>query len=158
MLVMNNPVIPNVHPYVQNAAIVNNLIEITVVFDYAETDSYAEISGSATQSSGAFANFYDIKKVTPAPTGADDDHPTASVSAHPLPPNNFVAGEDVTFVIKVAKVWLSILGPDQKIDPNISGQDPRWNVVKQVSVVSDGDDNAGSSGGGAGSQTAAAGR
>jgi hypothetical protein len=157
MLVMGNPN-PNVHPYVQTAAIVNNLIEITVVFDYADTDSYAEISGSATQSSGAFANFYDIKKVTPAPAGALDDHPTASVSAHPLPPNNFVTNQDVTFVIKVAKVWLTVLGPDPKFDPNIPGQVPTWNVLKQVSVVTDGDDNGGSPGGAAGSQTAAAGR
>ena len=148
---MGNPN-PNVHPYVQTAAIRNNLIEITVVFDYADTDSYAEISGSATQSSGAFANFYDIKKVTPAPAGAADDHPAASVSAHPLPPNNFAAGDDVTFVIKVARVWLTVLGPDPKIDPNIPGQDPTWNVVKQVSVVSDGDDNAGSANGAGGTQ------
>jgi hypothetical protein len=155
MLVMNNPVIPNVHPYVQTAAIKNNLIEITVVFDYADTDSYAEISGSATQSSGAFANFYDIKQVTPAPAGASDDHPTISVSAHPLPPNNFGAGDDITFVIKVAKVWLTVLGPDPAV--RIPGQDPAWNVVKKVSFVSDGDDNGGSPGGAAGSQTAAAG-
>ena len=150
---MGNPN-PNVHPYVQTAAIKDNLIEITVVFDYADTDSYAEISGSATQSGGAFANFYDIKQVTPAPAGAPDDHPTISVSAHPLPPNNFAAGDDVTFVIKVAKVWLTVLGPAP--DPR-TGPDPMWNHVKQVSFVSDGDGNGGPPAGAGGVQASAAG-
>ena len=153
---MGNPN-PNVHPYVQTAAIRDNLIEITVVFDYADTDSYAEISGSATQSGGAFANFYEVKQVTLPPAGSADHHPIASTSSHPLPPNKFVADEDVTFVIRVARVWLTVLGPDPKFDPNIPGQGPAWNVLKKVSFVSDGDDNGEPPDGAGGVQTSAAG-
>ena len=150
------------HPYVTTATITSDLIEITVEFDYAESSTYVEVSGSATQSGGAFANFYDIKETTASP-GPAGPYPTVSVSAHPLPPQKFRKDEDVTFVIRVAKVWLTVLGPQGSPTTSTSEADPAqqagegmtWNVVRRQSVLNDGGDDGGSPDGGGDTQTTA---
>ena len=101
------------NPYVTSATIKNKMIELSInVTDYSE-GTYVEISGSATQTSGAFANFYDIRQTPIKPNDPDDPESTERyvfVSAHPLPPNKFSEDEDVTVVIRVGRVWLTVLG------------------------------------------------
>jgi hypothetical protein len=148
------------HPFVTTASVKNDLIEITVEFDYSDSGSYVEVSGSATQSGGAFANFYDIAETTPGLTGPTGAFPTVSVSAHPLPPNKFRKDEDVTFVIRVAKVWLTVLGPQGSTSSSAEGpgvpadQGTMWNVLRRQSHLDDGE----APDGGGAAQTAAAGR
>jgi hypothetical protein len=153
------------HPFVTTATVKDDLIEITVEFDYSDSGTYVEVSGSATQSGGAFANFYDIAETTPGLTGPTGAFPTVNVSAHPLPPNNFRKDEDVTFVIRVSKVWLTVLGPQGSTtsteDPGVpADQGTTWNVVRKQSHLDDDDDGGtGDAPDGAGApQTAAAGR
>jgi len=144
---------PDSRPYVNSAIIKNNEIEITVELDHPDSGSYVEVSGSATQSSGAYANFYDVGEATPGLTDPNGAYPTVNVSARPLPPNKFRKDEDVTFVIKVAKVWLTVLGPhgSGSISETV-GQDSSadegttWDELRQQSHITD-DDSSDSTGG-----------
>jgi hypothetical protein len=126
-------------PYVKSATIKNNTIELTVELDYPDSGSYLEVSGSATQTGGAYANFYTIGEAIPVradPSDPKEPRPTINVSAHPLPPNNFRKGEDVTFVIRVAKVWLTVLGPDKPgLEPETATEGATWSVLKRWSHV-----------------------
>jgi hypothetical protein len=123
------------------------MIEITVELDYPDSGSYAEVSGSATQTSGAYANFYDIKEATPGLTGPTGPYPTVTASAHPLPPNKFKNNEDVTFVIRVSKVWLTVLGPNQgsytASAGSVAEEGTTWNQLKKVSHITDDDSSNG---------------
>jgi hypothetical protein len=131
-------------PYVKSATIKNNTIELTVELDYPDSGSYLEVSGSATQTGGAYANFYTIGEAIPVradPSDPKEPRPTINVSAHPLPPNNFRKGEDVTFVIRVAKVWLTVLGHgprpvSQAGEPAVEGT--TWDSLRRWSRVSTG--------------------
>lgn len=130
---------PPPYPYVRSATINKGQVEIIVELDPRESGYYVEVSGSATQTGGAFANFYGISEATVDPASPSGSNPTVKVSSDPLPPNKFWNDEDVTFVIRVSKVWLTVLGP-QPTDP---GTAPRtagpadegmtWNDLKKVS-------------------------
>jgi hypothetical protein len=146
------------YPYVSSAAIRNNLIELTVELDHPDSGSYVEVSGSATQTSGAYANFYGIGEGTRGRSDPNGPNPTVNVSAHPLPPNKFRKDEDVTFVIRVAKVWLTVLGPEgstpepeTRVSPADEGT--TWNQLRRVSHITDDDSSDGTDG----SQAAGAG-
>jgi hypothetical protein len=151
------------HPFVRSATIKDDSIEITVEFDPPDVGTYAEVSGTASQTGGAFANFYDIKEVIRDPAEQSGLPPIIAVSAHPLPPNKFRKNEDVTFVIRVAKIWLTVLGPQgaQKpatTDPGVpADRGTTWNVKKAESHVQDDDDAGDSPDGAGGVQTSAAG-
>jgi hypothetical protein len=127
------------HPYVSSATIKNNVIEITIELDHHDSGSYVEVSGSATQTSGAYANFYDFKEVPAGFSDTRGPNPTVNVSAHPLPPNKFRKDEDVTVVIRVAKVWLTVLGPQDSPTPETTTQVPpadegtTWSVLRKES-------------------------
>src|SRR5215471_13362110 len=126
------------HPYVTSAQIKNNFIEIGVEADDYEPGSYIEVSGHATQTGGAFANFYDIKEVpAPVPGRDGDKHSDVYVQAHPLPPNQFKANEDVSIVIRVGKVWLTVLG--RTYNPNLeglaAGEGTTWDQLRKWSEV-----------------------
>jgi hypothetical protein len=130
-----------VHPFVKSATIKNDMIEITVELAHSDSGSYVEVSGSATQTGGAFANFYDVKEV---PAGVSGAFPFVNVSSHPLPPNKFTKGEDATFVIRLGKVWLTVLGPEVSTSEPITQGTPAkegatWNVLKRVSHIKDDD-------------------
>src|SRR5216683_515744 len=89
-------------PYVDSATIKNDSIELAVEVDPNDSGTYVEVSGSATQTGGAFANFYDIRPVPAAPNDPDDPTSTKRyvfVSAHAIPPNKFREDQDVTVVI-----------------------------------------------------------
>jgi len=127
------------HPYVTSAEIKGNFIEIGVEADDYQPGSYIEVSGHATQTGGAFANFYDIKEVpAPAPSRDGKDHSDVYVQAHPLPPNQFRETEAVSIVIRVGKVWLTVLG--RTYDPTLphgtpAGDGTRWDQLIKWSEV-----------------------
>lgn len=130
-------------PYVTSATIKNDMIEISVEVDPSDPGTYVEVSGSATQTGGAFANFYDIQPVPTAPNDPDDPNSTdryVFVSAHPIPPNKFREDQDVTVVIRVGKVWLTVLGKGPTVAETSdsfqkAGEGTMWNTVRKVSEI-----------------------
>jgi hypothetical protein len=135
---------PLSNPYVRSARISNGLIEMTVELGPSDAGSYVEVSGSATQTGGAFANFYGIGEATIDPASPSGPNPTVKISAHTLPPNKFWNDEDVTFVIRVAKVWLTVLGPNAVgLNPATKGpavDGTTWDQIKRVSHLNADDD------------------
>jgi hypothetical protein len=131
---------PPVHPFVKSAMIKNDLIELTVELDHLDSGSYVEVSGSATQTGGAYANFYDVTEVPADLSDTNGPNPSVTVSAHALPPNKFRKDEDVTCVIRTGKVWLTVLGPQS---PTVSEvpESTKWNVIRKVSHIADDDDS-----------------
>src|SRR5690242_16072390 len=91
------------HPYVTKVTLLDGLIMLTLEFDKSMADLAFEISGYATQNGGAFANFYDVK----TPTAAPDETVVAYIETAPLRP--FKNGEDVTVVLRAARVWAAVL-------------------------------------------------
>ena len=141
------------YPYVDSAAISGDKIQLSVGVDNFNPGDYVEISGTASQTGGAFANFYDIQPVPLTANDPDDPkspHRYIFVSAHPLPPNKFREDQDVTTVMRVGKVWLTVLGkdPTTTAEPEIPG-DPagngaKWGVVRKVAeITGDGANQAG---------------
>jgi hypothetical protein len=121
------------YPYVKSATLKNNVITLTLEFDHPDSGSYVEISGSATQTSGAYANFYGITETTSGLTDPAGPNPTATVSATPQPPNNFRADEDVTFVVMAGARWLTVLS----VNPH-PGDGTTWDNLKRWSHVTTG--------------------
>ena len=76
--------------------------------DGFEANEYVEISGHATQSGGAFANIYEIAQV-PTANGPESD-PSIDVTVEPRSTNQFRKDQDITVVVRVAKVWVTVLG------------------------------------------------
>ncbi len=131
-------------PFVKSATISGNVMELTVELDHPDSGSYVEVSGSATQTGGAFANFYDIKQATSGLTDPNGPYPTVNVSANPLPPNKFRADEDVTFVIRISRVWLTVLGSqgststsDTTGQGTQAGEGTTWDQVRRQSHITD---------------------
>lgn len=84
-------------------------IALTVQVDDFIPGETVEISGQATQESGAFANYYDTKLV-PQPDPANGGHQNVTVTTQPLPQHPFVAGQNVTVALRVSRVWVTVLG------------------------------------------------
>jgi hypothetical protein len=134
------------NPYITSATITDGKIALNVVVDDFKAGGYVEISGQATQTSGAFANFHDVKKVPTGPNvppdpyiPGDAHHYCVSVSAIPIPPKIFSKDLDVTIFMRVARVWLTVLG-----ERGGSGDEPElhdavegttWDAVKEMSEV-----------------------
>jgi len=76
--------------------------------DGFEANEYVEISGHATQSGGAFANIYEIAQV-PTANGPESD-PSIDVTVESRSTNQFRKDQDITVVVRVAKVWVTVLG------------------------------------------------
>jgi hypothetical protein len=123
-------------------------IELTVQLDDFTPEETVELSGQATQTGGAFANFYDIVQVPKDSTTGPDgkEHYYVSVTTSPLPPHKFRKDQDVTVFLKAAKVWVTVLGagagPTPMSSPtltttagpgNPAGVGDGWGKVKQVS-------------------------
>ena len=105
-------------PYVTSAKITNGRITLSVRVDDFKAGDYVEISGQATQTNGAFANFYDIQQVPTKPNvlanapnnpDADDkDHFYIYVTGAPSP-HQFSNSHDVSAVVRAGRVWLTVL-------------------------------------------------
>jgi hypothetical protein len=122
----------------------NGLIELTVEFDRLDSGSYVEVSGSASQTGGAYANFYDVAKVPADLSDPNGENPSVTVSAHALPPGKFMKDQDVTCVIRTGKVWLTVLGrqatsAEQGVTDLTAGENTTWDDVKKVSHITDDD-------------------
>jgi len=128
--------------YVTSATITDGKIELTVVVDdFVKYGGYVEVSGEATQTSGAFANFYDIQEVPSEPNLPPDpdgtEHYGVVVSATPIPPKKFTDLE-VTTVMRVARVWVTVLGKRGSgavIQPPDAADLTTWDRINQVSQV-----------------------
>lgn len=82
-------------------------ISLTVEILGFEPNAPVEISGNATQASGAVATFYDVQSLP-----GDHDPVNGSrlkVIAFPVPSREFQIGEAITVVARAAEVWVSNL-------------------------------------------------
>jgi hypothetical protein len=130
-------------------------IQLTVQLDDFDPGGTVELSGQATQTDGAFANFYEIVKV---PDKDAAGHSYVSVATSPLPPHKFRKDQDVTVFLRAAKVWVTVLGTGDgptptppptststststsTADPNKAGVGDGWGKVRQMSDL-DGESN-----------------
>ena len=96
---------------------------------------YVEISGQASQTGGAFANFYDIRQVPAKPE--DDDHYYIYVQGKPLP-HEFLDNEQVTVWLRVSRAWLSVLGQPDGFVPlgQTAGEGMTWDKELSVTQIS----------------------
>jgi hypothetical protein len=141
--------------YVTSAKITGGKIQLTVrVDDFKPEDNtaeYVEISGQATQTGGAFANFYDIKQVPPEPNVAadpkvsgDTSHYEVCVTGAPIP--HQFKDEPVTVVMRVAKVWLTVLGKKAGVSyetVGTNGEGMTWDNDPRVAELTDGSQTPG---------------
>jgi len=109
-----------------------------VIVDDFDPGDYVEISGAATQVGGAFAM---IHKVEPVPNKPTDPEAEASVdvTVDPCSDKQFRKDQDVTVYIRIAKIWVTVLGegppsdktgqPDQGIPVD---EGTMWGHVRHV--------------------------
>jgi hypothetical protein len=108
------------HPYVTSATISGKQITFNVeVTEFGLAGGSVEISGQATQNSGAFASIYQIIPVPAEPNGTGDDTGRyfVDVTSDTVPPNQFRQSEDVIVYVKVSRPWVTVLGrqPQNKL-------------------------------------------
>ena len=94
--------------YVKSAMIKGGKIAVSVLVDDFKDYQFVEISGQATQTDGGFANFYEIAQI-PA-IASPDGSLYVEVTATPIPPNRFRRDQDISVVLRVATIWLTVVG------------------------------------------------
>ncbi len=82
-------------------------ISLTIGVYGFEAGTRVELSGTATQTGGAMATFYDIQDLPPA--GPDGG---SFLTVIAVPTTEFVAGEVITVVGRAAKIWATVLDED----------------------------------------------
>jgi len=138
--------------YVKSAMIKGGKIAVSVLVDDFKDYQFVEISGQATQTDGGFANFYEIAQI-PA-IASPDGSLYVEVTATPIPPNRFRRDQDISVVLRVATIWLTVVGrqavqqqaEQQQQQGQQQGQGPEpasmayegmiWDDVKKVSQLS----------------------
>ena len=96
------------HGFVTKATLQNGQITFSVGVYGFDANEPVEISGYATQTGGAFVNIYQIVQV---PVMADPAvEVTVAVPANPQSRKQFDPNEQITVVIRAAKVWVTVLG------------------------------------------------
>lgn len=118
---------PSSNSWVTNAEIDGNYIVLTVQVDTFADGETVEVSGCATQayetpSDGGFATFSEIKKIEIT----DKSTSTAELKIKAKMTKDFQQGQDVTVVVRVAKVWISVLS-DAGSQPR-TGQGWAWQL------------------------------
>lgn len=91
------------HPYVTKVTLTDGQIVLTVDLGEAMSGQPVEISGYATQNGGSFANFYDVQTVE-----ANPDR-TVVMYVKATPSQEFRNGQEVTVVLRAARVWATVL-------------------------------------------------
>jgi hypothetical protein len=111
-----------------------NHIVLSVNVDAFTPGEYVEVSGYATQTTpetqvnGGFATFSEIQEIEI--TKPDN---TAELEVKAKLTREFQQGLDVTVVVRVAKVWVTVLSEDKPgISPQKAGQGWAWGQVKGV--------------------------
>lgn len=125
-------------PWVKKVTIKEEQIVLTVQADDFRTGENLEISGYATQTSGAFAVF-DIIKTVPDPN--PDDTVNMYVTATPSRP--FTKGEAVTVTLRAGPVWVSVLeepptgqeSAPQAKPPHPAEEGTTWSVVRSAAYA-----------------------
>jgi len=97
------------HGFVTSATLQNGKITFSVGVYEFKAGEPVEISGYATQTNGAFVNIYQIKQV---PDMAD---PAVDVTVDPQSGQQFSQDDEITVVIRAAKVWVTVLGSTQPV-------------------------------------------
>ena len=113
-------------PYVSAVTFIGGQVVLTVQLDEYLAGQPVEISGYATQNSGAFANFYSIQTAGKNPDG------TVVMYVKATPEKAFMAGEDVTVSLREAKVWVTVLsGASPGGTPAKATDGTTWNSVQE---------------------------
>ncbi len=126
------------NPYVTRVSLIDGQIVLTVQVDEFPIGVSVEISGYATQNGGAFATFYDINSVTENSDG------TAAIYVKARPVQPFKKGDPVTVVLRVARVWATVLTesagqyspPDPSTPAPAAPDGTTWDVIQAVTEVS----------------------
>ena len=126
------------HPYVDSLSMAfPDKISLSVeVTDFETTKGGIEISGQATQDSGALATFSEVVDFARDATQTNDGW-FVNVTAKTIPPVQFDKDEEITVFVRVARVWVTVL--EQGADTEVSGSGgdalTKWGRVKGSSQL-----------------------
>jgi hypothetical protein len=95
--------------WVTSATIANGAIQLNVQLNDFKAGETVEISGYATQCSGALAKYYAIVEV-PEP---DNNNQIVQLTPQPIPATEFKQGLDLIVGMSVSRSWVSVLPPPQ---------------------------------------------
>lgn len=118
--------------YVKKVTFRGGEIVLTVPVDESLANKPVEISGFATQNSGGFAIFNDTQSVQANKDG------TVIIYVEATPSVPFNKGEDVTVSLRVATVWVTVLGEGQdgpqyaKPEGTPAQDGETWGILKAV--------------------------
>ena len=123
-----------VHSYVTGAAFQGNKMVFSVQLDGFNVGEAVELSGAATQNNGALASFYDIQTIS-----ALDSKGIAQLTVSATPSAPFMEGEEVTVLLRAAKVWVTVLraGPG-RVGGRLGGpaqEGTAWPKVRQATAI-----------------------
>ena len=123
------------HGFVTSATLQNGKITFSVGVYEFKAGEPVEISGYATQTNGAFVNIYQIVQVPVMADPAVDV--TVAVPANPQSRKQFDPNEQITVVIRAAKVWVTVLGSNPQIGSEAvsSGSPITWGDVQVVTKL-----------------------
>ena len=131
-------------PYVDSATITGNKIKFRVeVTDFKDSQGDIEVSGEASQISGAFVPINKIVKVPSEPNGEGDDKGKyfVDVEADLTQEFPFRKDQDVTIFVRVSRVWVTVLGEQNAADlPKLpregeAGDGTTWNKLRKVASI-----------------------
>jgi hypothetical protein len=143
------------HSYVDSVTLINNQLTLQVeVSDFRASGGYVEVSGQASQVGGALAVIYQTVNVPQAPapapaangngngTGNEAQEYFVEVTAAPVAGSaEFQAGQDISVFVRVARVWLTVLGNDPAPAPvgNVEASSPvaTWDLLRAVTEYGD---------------------
>ncbi len=129
------------HPYVDSVSMAfGDAITLSVeVTDFATAKGEIEISGQATQHGGAFAVFSKVVDFDKEATQKDDGW-FVDVTAKTIPPVQFDKGQEITVFVRVARVWVTVLGQGGPMNSQLSGSGAapatQWAEIKGSSQLS----------------------
>jgi hypothetical protein len=118
------PNLDPVHPYVDSVSMASAK-EITLsveVTDFETTKGAIQISGQATQDSGALATFNEVVDFAKKARHKGDGW-FVDVTAKTIPPTQFDPAQEITVFVRVARVWVTVLGQGGDINPRVTHPD-----------------------------------
>jgi hypothetical protein len=130
-------------PYVTSATINGNTITLKVKVNDFTRNEWVVISGQATQTNGAFTNFYEIRQVPDQPNGDQNDENDKnsryiSVTGTPTP-HQFRKGEDISVFASVMRSWFTVLrDPTSQSVPlpnEVAGEGWTWSEARFSQVT-----------------------
>jgi len=127
------------HPYVDSVSMNGNQIDLSVeVTDFKTTKGSIEISGQATQVGGALAMISQVVDFTKDATEEPDGY-FVTVTANVVPPIRFKKDQDITVFVRVARVWVTVLGEHNAAGSSVEGTDAdpdtTWDEPKKSSQL-----------------------